>query len=418
MDILLLLEEQKSYLEEHPDLVREFIAEQGRHSLCAPTLGGEVFWITVEIGQWKFQVHTFLELCRVLDFDNESLAYGTPEEFSLRLQRKINEQRQQKRVRNRELGLVFSGGGAKGAYEIGVWRYLRECGLDKQITGISGTSVGALNGLLFLQGDYDCAEKIWRELQDTDMFRSDILTSFETAGVEPLLGLLQVGLSTLFPDGMGTLAGVAQYAGNEGILDPLLMDTVSELLERGGIFSQEGIEALIRKNVDWEKIERAKKLFYCTVADNDLLDPAAEYRCLNGLDREEIINSVLQSSAIPVLYGARRESAGNKCYVDGGIVDTTPIRPLLRSGYRELIVVHLRPRNAENEEQWQRPLHGLPYDPDMLHHIWPSEQFWDGFGTDRQGDWRAMVTADPALNQKRMEIGYEDAKKQLERFFE
>ena len=29
------------------------------------------------------------------------------------------------------IGLVFSGGGGKGAYQIGVWKYLREQGLDK-----------------------------------------------------------------------------------------------------------------------------------------------------------------------------------------------------------------------------------------------------------------------------------------------
>ena len=57
------------------------------------------------------------------------------------------------------LGLVFSGGGGKGSYEIGVWKYLHEIGLDKNITAVSGTSVGALNAALFVGSSYEKAEE-------------------------------------------------------------------------------------------------------------------------------------------------------------------------------------------------------------------------------------------------------------------
>ena len=43
-------------------------------------------------------------------------------------------------------GLVFSGGGGKGAYQIGVWKALREYGIEADC--VAGTSVGALNGAL------------------------------------------------------------------------------------------------------------------------------------------------------------------------------------------------------------------------------------------------------------------------------
>lgn len=48
-----------------------------------------------------------------------------------------------------KLGLVFAGGGGKGAYQIGVWKALIEKGLDKYVTCISGTSIGGLNSALF-----------------------------------------------------------------------------------------------------------------------------------------------------------------------------------------------------------------------------------------------------------------------------
>lgn len=42
---------------------------------------------------------------------------------------------------NKEYGLVFDGGGARGAYQIGAWRALSEAGV--KISAVAGTSVGA-----------------------------------------------------------------------------------------------------------------------------------------------------------------------------------------------------------------------------------------------------------------------------------
>ena len=53
----------------------------------------------------------------------------------------------------RDIGLVLDGGGGKGAYQLGVWRALRETGLDQRIAQISGASVGALNAALMVQGN-------------------------------------------------------------------------------------------------------------------------------------------------------------------------------------------------------------------------------------------------------------------------
>ena len=44
--------------------------------------------------------------------------------------------------------LILAGGGGKGAYEIGVWKAMKELGIDKKIQAVSGASVGGLNGAL------------------------------------------------------------------------------------------------------------------------------------------------------------------------------------------------------------------------------------------------------------------------------
>lgn len=62
-----------------------------------------------------------------------------------------------------ELGLVLSGGGGKGAYEIGCLEALRDAGI-KDFSTIVGTSVGSLNAALVAQGELDTARRIWKTI--------------------------------------------------------------------------------------------------------------------------------------------------------------------------------------------------------------------------------------------------------------
>ena len=59
------------------------------------------------------------------------------------------------------IGLVFAGGGGKGAYEMGVWKYIHKIGLEPYVKVVSGTSVGALNAALFVGSSYEVAEELW-----------------------------------------------------------------------------------------------------------------------------------------------------------------------------------------------------------------------------------------------------------------
>ena len=51
--------------------------------------------------------------------------------------------------------LVLSGGGSRGAYEIGAWQALEELGV--KFDGVYGTSIGAMNAALVAQGDLNAA---------------------------------------------------------------------------------------------------------------------------------------------------------------------------------------------------------------------------------------------------------------------
>ena len=67
--------------------------------------------------------------------------------------------------------LCLGGGGAKGAYQVGVLKALKE--FDISIAAISGSSIGALNGLFYLGCDIEKIEEGWLNLSKEDFLSID-----------------------------------------------------------------------------------------------------------------------------------------------------------------------------------------------------------------------------------------------------
>ncbi|GAB1476394.1 hypothetical protein MASR2M70_12280 [Bacillota bacterium] len=85
---------------------------------------------------------------------------------------------------NRKTALVLGGGGARGAYEIGVWQALRELGIKIDI--ITGCSVGAINGAVIAQNSYDMALKLWGQIR-TDMVVDGALSKRKSSPLKDFL---------------------------------------------------------------------------------------------------------------------------------------------------------------------------------------------------------------------------------------
>ena len=68
--------------------------------------------------------------------------------------------------------IVLSGGGSKGAYQIGVWKALRKLHIKYDI--VTGTSVGALNAALMTQNKYFKALLFWRNLTFENVIDEEI----------------------------------------------------------------------------------------------------------------------------------------------------------------------------------------------------------------------------------------------------
>lgn len=68
--------------------------------------------------------------------------------------------------------LVLGGGGAKGSYQIGVWKALRKLNMKFDI--VTGVSIGSINAALYASKRYHFAKKMWLKVKTTDLFEYDL----------------------------------------------------------------------------------------------------------------------------------------------------------------------------------------------------------------------------------------------------
>ncbi|MGL5150565.1 MAG: patatin-like phospholipase family protein [Clostridium sp.] len=207
-----------------------------------------------------------------------------------------------------KIGLVLSGGGGKGAYELGVWKALTELELDKYINVFSGTSIGAFNAVLFAQGDMELCDMLWDEVT---MEKLVPISKFE-----------------LFKKGVGLFIG----GKNPTLAKKIMVDKVEE-----GAVNKEGAIDIINKYLDFSKMKENSKT--CYVACTQMPDYNAKYFRLNEYDNELCRDMVLASASLPLIYDST-EVLGVK-YIDGGIVDNTPIQPVYGENCDIIIVVYL-----------------------------------------------------------------------------
>ena len=207
-----------------------------------------------------------------------------------------------------KIGLVLAGGGARGAYQIGVWKGLKEIGIDKYISVVSGTSIGALNAVLFCQGNLDIAEEIWCNISNDKILPADQLELIKK-GI-----LLTIGSKNL----------------------NLIKKYIPKAIEDGDI-SRDGLLDIINSSIELNSINRNKKTCYATCTEIPKIE--AKYFKLNNYNEEGIKKILLATSALPLVYGS--EDIEGRRYLDGGIVDNLPIQPVYGEGCDIIIVVPL-----------------------------------------------------------------------------
>ncbi|PAT39622.1 phospholipase [Vandammella animalimorsus] len=259
-------------------------------------------------------------------------------------------------------GLVLSGGGAKGAYQVGVLKALLELGAS--IDMVAGASMGALNGAVLacapsLPEGVQRLEKLWQTLAERSPLEANwpaylkLLASLGLTLNRPLAGVLGSAPTLLnmlarsmegMPLATLTVKAVAML---NSILDTSLM-------------GDETLRALMDEYLDFQGLQRGLPLYVsvyeslgglndalrCVAAETGLVDtPPSRFVHVQALPEQECKNVLMGSAAIPMLFQARQ--IGNAQFTDGGqggwqkVQGNTPITPLIEAGCKQVIVTHL-----------------------------------------------------------------------------
>lgn len=192
--------------------------------------------------------------------------------------------------------VVFSGGGARGAYEIGVWKALKEIKYIPDI--ITGTSVGALNGALIAMGEEDLAIKIWENMS--------MDTVFESKNKKDINAITSVN------------------------------DFFINLMQIGGI-DPKPLKKLVAKIMDEKKIRKSNIEFGMVLT---ALNPKRKVeKFVDEIEEGKIVDYVLASSAcFPIM---QKYVIDGEEYIDGGYSDNKPVNMAIKRGAKEIVVVDM-----------------------------------------------------------------------------
>lgn len=233
-------------------------------------------------------------------------------------------------VKEPTTALVLSGGGARGAYEVGVLKYLltdfrKKLGRPVRFDILTGTSVGAINACFMAcyaeREDYaiETLEKYWLDLRLPRVFKFGIQDLFKLPSWA--FGRVGVGQSSLL-DATPLRVLVEQAAPWENI---------SRNVQTGHL------KALTVTATDLESgstlifVEQSSGLALAQGSDPYTVSIAADINATHAL----------ASAAIPILFPP--VAWEGRLLADGGVRMNTPLSPALRLGAERVLVVSLRP---------------------------------------------------------------------------
>ena len=200
--------------------------------------------------------------------------------------------------------IALEGGGAKGAYEAGVWKALDEAGV--KYNAVAGTSVGALNGAMMAAGELDTAVCLWENVKFSQVFDADD---------EQMKKIYDRDLEGLNVKG-------------------LLRDVV-EIVKDGGL-DIEPLRRMMETYINEEKVRNSEvDFFFVTYSLTDMEEVELSAK---ELEKGKLIDMLLASAYVPVF---RRKKLDGKDYVDGSVQNIVPIDSLLKRGYRDIIMIRI-----------------------------------------------------------------------------
>lgn len=192
--------------------------------------------------------------------------------------------------------LVLSGGGSRGAYQIGVCEALNK--LKIKIDIVTGTSIGALNGALIVQNDLKKAKKLWNNLSYANVFDSN----FENDG---------------------EIIVYKEY--------------IKAFFKNGGM-EVNALSKTIKENINIKKFYTSKIDFGLTTFKLNTLTPV--FLTKKDIEENALVDYLLASATCYPAF--KQKKIGKDIYIDGGYYDNLPINLALKMGADEVIAIDLK----------------------------------------------------------------------------
>ena len=197
-------------------------------------------------------------------------------------------------MEQRQKALVLAGGGARGSYQVGVWRALMELDWHPQI--ITGTSVGSLNGAMFVLDLYETARDMWLTIRSRDVME--------------------------LPEEDADLSALHQF--------------LRSVVKAGGM-DVTPLEEIVERVLDEKALRAASTRFGLVTVEQRGLKPRE--LMLDEIPEGRVKDYLMASAAcFPALRA--RDIDGVK-FLDGGYSDNMPTGLAKRMGAEELVCVDL-----------------------------------------------------------------------------
>ncbi len=252
------------------------------------------------------------------------------------------------------IGFVLSGGGTRGAYQIGVWQALHELGLEPQIKVVTGASIGAINGALFAQHSLEEALELWQSVRPPQVFNA-----IETDD------------------------------------QPFYATLMRDWWQHGGI-RVERLKELLRTHLDENIIRRTTVDFGLVVYNRTTRQGVELYP--DDIPEGLLVEYVIASATFPVFQPHR---IGKFEYIDGGVYSILPVKMALdrRPDLDLIIAVDVAEASRFSPQQWQWHWRYA----EKLLYIRPSKILPSPMNFSREAFWRQF------------ELGYKDGRQKLNR---
>ena len=235
-------------------------------------------------------------------------------------------------------GLVLTGGGARGAYQVGVLlavsEIIKKHDIHSPFPVITGCSAGAINAMYMASRAHQfhmgvkVLKKFWENISVDHIYKSDVGS------------LARMGLRLLFELTTGSLKKKKESRS--------LLDTtpLRYLIQRTIHFDQ------IQKNIDNGTLRgiALSALNYSTGNSRSFYQGASgiapwERVRRRGVPAMMTVDHLMASAAIPLVFPPVK--IGGHYYGDGSLRNYTPLSPAIKLGAKKLMVIGVRMKEPE-----------------------------------------------------------------------